>query len=289
MGCVSPSVQDAADATVNAKKAVERLQAALEAEKDTTKAKFFAEIDEALAAAKIADARQIGFNYNIKTEYTSEFSLDRIVGIVISAIQAVIAAQNPLAPAPATSPAALNAYSDVVVKVAEAAKSKAESSASLSFSMSRLSPGLFAFLYATSTSIKDDALFGTEAVTSTAIFYRFMQSIDDIKNEAAFGEAIIDQQNLLNMKTLQAALTDRLRRGEITVNDWVQLDGQYSGMIQTIRNRLAAGGFPPSGVEARSSADQDVVRAAIEKLSDMGAEFAGVVAISSERLAANYF
>lgn len=292
---VSPSVQDAADATVNAQKAVDRLQAALEAEKTNYENKFFAQINENFAKLGINDAQAIDYNYSIKTEYTSEFSLDKIVGIVTAALQAAIAAQNPLAAAPATSPEALNAYSDVVVKVGEAAKSSSQSAASLSFSMNRLSPGLFAFLYAASTNITDEALFGTEAVTSTVIFYRFMQSIEDIKRQAAFGEAVIDYENLMNMKTLQAGLTDRLAKGEITVNDWQVLDGQYSGMIQTIRNRLNSHQFPPAGapeaerLDAGSDRDRSIVSDALEQLSSMGDAFAGVVKISKERLESHYY
>lgn len=292
MGCISPSVEDAADATAGAKKAVEKLEQSLEDDKNALKTKFFAAIAESLQSANISDGRQIGYSYNIKTEYTSEFSLDKISGVVLSAIQAAIAAQDPSAKTPGTSPEALNAYSDVVIAVAEAAKSSSESSSSLSFSMNRLSPGLYAFLYAVSTSIKDEALFGTEAVTSTAIFYRFMQSIDDIRNEAAFGEALIDAANLIAMKILQAGLTDRLAKGEITPDDWERLDGQYAGMIDTIRDRLKNDGKPENKMavlDTGSSANRELVRAAIEKLSVMGDAYSSVVETSKSRLENNYF
>ncbi|MBN24476.1 MAG: hypothetical protein CL578_05440 [Alteromonadaceae bacterium] len=292
MGCNSGSVDDAVKANIEAEKAVKKLQNALEHDKDSLKAKFFAEIDDSFAEANITDGRQIGYSYDIKTEYTSEFSLDKISGVVLSALQAAIAAQDPTAKTPGTSPAALNAYSDVVVAVAEAAKSSSESAASISFSMNRLSPGLYAFLYASSTNIKDEGLFGTEAVTSTAIFYRFMQSIDDIKNEAAFGEALIDASNLIAMKTLQAGLTDRLAKGEITPDDWERLDGQYSGMIDTIRDRLNAAGQPPV-LKQKSwsgpSSDEKIVLTAIKKLSSMGDEYIPIIKQSQSRIDSNYF
>ena len=80
MGCNSGSVDDAAKANIEAKKAVKKLQDALEHDKDSIKAKFFAEIDDSFANANITDGRQIGYSYDIKTEYTSEFSLDKISG-----------------------------------------------------------------------------------------------------------------------------------------------------------------------------------------------------------------
>ena len=102
MGCNSGSVDDAVKANIEAKKAVKKLQEALEHDKDSIKAKFFAEIDDSFADANITDGRQIGYSYDIKTEYTSEFSLDKISGVVLSALQAAIAAQDPTAKTPGT-------------------------------------------------------------------------------------------------------------------------------------------------------------------------------------------
>ena len=306
MTCTSGSVKTVADKTIAAKNQIDKLQAMLQEQETANKDKFYSEINSHLADAKITDAKELSYNSDIKTEYTSEFSLDKIAAVVTSALKAAVAATDPTVPNAATSPDAIAAYTDVVNTVAEAAKSSSTSSASLSFSMNRLSPGMYAFLYASSVNIKDEDTFGSEAVTSTAIYYRMMQSIDDVKNEAKFGESIIDAKNLLHMKTLQAGLTDRLASGEIDIDDWTKMDAKCSAAIKTIRKRLddahfetaqplvltAAHGFgaPVSHSFANgSAANQEVVRSAIQRLSAKGEAYKVVIETSEARLASVYY
>lgn len=306
MTCTSGSVETAAAKTVAAKAQIDSLLAMLKKDDETARKYFYGSIDLHLKDAKIADARELSYNSDIKTEYTSEFSLDKIVGVVTSALKAVAAAQDPASPSPAMSPQAIAAYTDVVNSVAEAAKSSSTSAASLAFSMTRLSPGLFSFLYATSVNIKDVDTFGTEAVTSTEIYYRFMQSIDDVKNQSAFGNAIIDAQNLKHMKEIQAALTDDLGNGKIDIDVWTKKDAAYDAAVKKIQQRLKdehfdldkphvllrANGF---GVPVEHSfvtgslVTQQVVRASIQKLSAMGSAYKKVIEISEKRLASKYY
>lgn len=306
MTCTSGSVQTVADKTVAAKNQIDKLQAALMEQEAANKEKFYDEIKSHLADAKITDATELSYNSDIKTEYTSEFSLDKIAAVVTSALKAAVAATDPTVPEAATSPAAIEAYTDVVNTVAEAAKSSATSSASLSFSMNRLSPGMYAFLYASSVTIKDEDTFGSEAVTSTAIYYRLMQSIDDVKNQAKFGAAIIDANNLLKMKTLQAALTDDLASGAIDIDEWTKKDAAYSVAIKTIQKRLDDAKFDTAqpfilGMEhgfgatishsfaKGSEANQEVVRAAIQRLSKEEEVYKVVIETSEARLASAYY
>lgn len=306
MACTSGSVQTVADKTVAAKAQIEKLQTMIKEQETVNKAIFFDAITRHLADAKVTDAREISYNSDIKTEYTSEFSLDKIMAVVTKALKAVVAAQDPTAKSPAMSPEAIAAYTDVVNAVAEAAKSSSTSSASLSFSMNRLYPGMFAFLYATSINIKDADTFGTEAVTTTAIYHRFMQSIDDVKNEAKYGEAVIDARNLLNMKTLQAALTDDLASCKINIDEWMKKDDMYSIAVKRIEERLVAANFDTAkpimmtrgagfGAPVRhsfatgSKVNQEVVHAAIQRLSTMGTAYKVVVEKSKARLASIYY
>ena len=306
MACTSGSVKTVADKTVVAKSQIDKMQSMIKEQESVYKATFFDAIKTHLADANVADAREIGYNSDIKTEYTSEFSLDKIASVVTKALKTVAAAQDPTAIAPAMSPGAIEAYTDVVNAVAEAAKSSSTASSSLAFSMNRLSPGLFAFLYAASTSIKDADTFGTEAVTTTVIFYRFMQSIDDVRNEVKFGEAVIDAKNLLNMKTVQAALTDDLSDGKINIDEWMKKDEAYSQAIERIEKRLAAAKFDTVkslmlsrnagfGVPIQhsfstgSTVNQEVVRAAIQRLSKMGAAYKVVIEKSNARLESVYY
>jgi hypothetical protein len=306
MACTSGSVKTVADKTVAAASQIDKLEATLKGQDAANKNRFLADIASHLADARVTDARELSYNSDIKTEYTSEFSLDKIAAVVTSALKAVAAAQDPTAPQPAMSPAAIEAYTDVVNTVAEAAKSSSTAAASLAFSMTRLSPGMFAFLYASSVNISDKDTFGTEAVTSTAIYYRLMQSIDDVRNQSKFGAAIIDAKNLLNMKTLQAALTDALAGGTIDIDEWTKKDATYSQAVKTIQERLDAAKFDTArsfaltasagfgapvehSFAGGSTANQELVRAAIQRLSAKGGAYKTVVETSKARLASTYY
>lgn len=297
MACTSGSVQTVADKTVAAENQIVKLQSMIEAQETQNKAKFIAKINESLANANVNDARLLTYNSAIKTEYTSEFSLDKIVGVVTAALNAVAAATDPKVISPAMSPTAIAAYSEVVNSVAEAAKSYSTAAASLSYSMTRLSPGMFAFLSASTVSINDVDTFGTEAVTTTAIYYQLMQSIDDIRNETKFGEAIINSKNIINMRTLQAALTDDLASGKITIEVWMIKDAAYDKAIAQIQARLDTDNFKDKSIvslEAENESDQSItnrklVSLSIERLSAMGDAYKEAVQISKNRLSENYF
>lgn len=305
MACTSGSVRNVANNTVRAQKEIDSLQVMIEAQSSADKNKFSNQIAESLAAAHVTDATQIGDGLDVKTEYASEFSLNKIAAVVTSVLNVIANEQGPTNPF-AMNTRAIDAYADLVNTVAEAAKSSSSASANLSFSMNRLSPGVLAFLYASSVSIKDEDTFGTEAVTTTAIYYRFMQSIDDVRNHTKFGEAIIDAKNLLNMKRLQAALTDELANGKINIDEWKKKDDAYSNAIETIKERLAADRFDTSklfvltrragfGVSIRqsfvkgSAINRRVVRSAIQRLSKKGGAYKGVIKASEERLANLYY
>ena len=306
MTCTSGSVQSTADKTVAAKAQIDKLQAMIKEQEGANKAAFFDAIASHLTDANVTDAREINYSSDIKTEYTSEFSIDKITAVVTTVLKAFVAAQDKTAVVPAMSPAAVDAYVDVVNAVAEAAKSSSSSSASLSFSMNRLAPGMFVFLYATSISIKDADTFGTESVTTTAIYYRMMQSIDDVKNEAAFGESIIDARSLISMKTLQAALVDDLASDKINLDEWDKKDDAYSHAVKKIEARLAAAKFDNTkphvltrsagfGVVMHhsfakgSATNQAVVHASIKRLAKMGAGYKAVIDTSNARLASVYY
>ena len=297
MACRTASVQRVADKTTDAADQIAKLQTMIEAQNETNKDSFYLKLNQHLADAKVKDGREIGFNSAIKTEYTSEFSLDKIAEVVVAALKSAAAVTSSTVPNPAMSPAAIEAYTDVVNTVAEAAKSSSTSSASMSFSMNRLSPGMFAFLSASSISIKEEETFGTEAVTTTAIYYLFIQSIDDVKSEAKFGAALIDSENLLKMKKLQAALTDELALDKIDIDTWMKKDDAYSGAINKIQARLNADGFESVSTRdlmaeksiATNLATQQLVSASIKTLSSKGKAYQAAVEMSERRLAEDYY
>ncbi|TIH18523.1 hypothetical protein D0S45_04715 [Marinifilum sp. JC120] len=306
MTCISGSVQDVIVSTASARDSIMELENQLVDSAADTKKAFYSLIDSHLQDAGIGDATEVEYNSAIKVEYTSEFSLAKIAGVVTSSLKALMISIALSAGYPVTTPAAIAAYVDVVNAVAEAAKSSSNAAASLSFSMNRLSKGMFAFLYARSVSINDVDVFGSEAVTSTAIYYRFMQSIDAIKVSAKYDAAIIDANNLLKMKTLQAALIDDVAEGKLSLEEWVKKDTLYSKVIDTIMKRLDAADFSrvqPFNLTADqgfgrvlvhsfdkgASADQVLVETSMRKLASMGSKYGIIIETSQKRLAETYF
>jgi len=293
MTCTSGKVETAADGHKNALAQLKKLEDSLLAQEEVEKASFYNNIKMHLADAKITDATQLEYAFNMKTEYTSEFSLDKIANVVVAALKAVAAAKDPTSPTPGMDKEAIEAYSNVVNTVAEAAKSNSQSSSSISFSMSRLAPGIYAFLQAKSTSILDEDTFGSEAVSCTSIFYRIMQSIDDIKNQAKFGLAVLDAQILMDMKILQMGLTKRLGDGDIDIDTWVALDSKYEGIIQGLKDRLAEHGseeqIDSKAVLERAVPHIEEARASIGKLKGLSEKHQNIAVLVERRLNSGHF
>lgn len=293
MACTSGSVEKVAKNHSNAAAQVKQLEDSLQAKADVYKTAFYDDIAKHLADAKITDAKEIEYAFNMKTEYVSEFSLDKIAAVVVAALNAVVAAKDPTSPTPGMDKEAIEAYAAVVNTVAEAAKSNSQSASSMSFSMTRLAPGIYAFLQAKSTNILDEDTFGSEAVSSTAILYRIMQSIDDIKNQAKFGLAVLDAQNLLDMKALQVGLTARLGSGQIDIDTWIKLDGKYEGIIQELKDRLAQHGWEEKTGDtldlARLHSHVDEARGAIETLRGKSARHRNIAALVEKRIDAGHY
>lgn len=299
MGCKTPSVERVANKTAKAKEQIDKLQSMIESQEKANKVKFYEQIKNHLASAGISDAREISYNSSIKTEYTSEFSLDKIANVVTSSLNAVKEATDPKITNPATNPKAIDAYVDVVNTVAEAAKSSSTAAASISFSMNRLSPGMFAFLFASSINIQDDETFGKEAVTTTAIYYRFIQSIQDLKEQGAFDAARIEVAlNLASyekFKTLQVSLIDQLASGKIDIDTYTKLDTIYASKATELKSEL-------DSVKVRSiksamapretcnqSIHQELIHSSIKKLASMGEIYQTIVERTKERIATGYF
>lgn len=295
MACRTASVQRVADKSIAAKTQLEKLTDEITGQKDKHLATFNANIISHLKSAKVDDQREIDANDYIKTEYTSEFSLDKIAEVVKKSLKTIATLKNPSVGNPALSDAAINSYIDMVNVVSEAAKSSSTSSGSLTFSMNRMSPGLFAFLGTSSVSMREEETFGSESVTSTIVFYRVVESIQDIKSETKFIETRIDSENLIKLKGLQAQLTDQLAAGTINLDEWMKKDSAFSNAIEQVNKRLQAHHFAAKGIAAdpailgNSVENQKLVLAAIGKLSSMGAEYAVVIETSKKRIENSYF
>jgi len=307
MACRTPSVERVADKTTKAKEQIDKLEAMIAAQEAANKAKFYEQIDTHLASARLTDAREVAYQVNIKTEYTSEFSLDKIAGVVTSALKAAKVATDPKNPMASTSPEAIDAYADVVNAIAEAAKSSSTAAASIAFSMNRLAPGTIAFLYASSINIQDDETFGKEAVTTTAIYYRLVQSEQDIELEGAFNATRIrvaaDLETYRRFITLQAGLVDLLAAGTLSFETYLVKDDAYAKKAAELQKRVKEGSaekiptlkraalipMEAKKLPGLSKTNHELVLTAIEKLSSMGAGYNAVIERAHARITDGYF
>ncbi|WP_330444198.1 hypothetical protein [Flavobacterium sp. C4GT6] len=291
MACRTPSVERVADKSVNAQKQLDKLTESVKAQRDTLLDEFDGKVGENLKRARISDGTLLGSNDYIKVEYSYEFSLDKIASVIKDTLKAIAANKDSKSLQDAFSDEAVESYTDLVNSVSEAAKSKSTAAASISFSMNRLAPGVFAFLSATSASLLEEETFGSESITSTVIFYQLIYSIDDLKNQQSFDEAAIDIQNLMHMKRVQAALTDSLADGSITIDDWMARDEKLNAAVERLRARLDSRGFADrTQVASRGmSENQRIVTAALERLNKMGEVYFPAVSILESRLELSYF
>ncbi|MGB3468617.1 MAG: hypothetical protein WBA74_25255, partial [Cyclobacteriaceae bacterium] len=165
--CRTAKIEEVVDDATAALDQIEQLEKQIKSQEKEREQEFLKRIDEFLNLSGIDDEKFLQKNTYIKVEYASEFSLDKIVSVVESALKA--AAKS----AVITSPAALltnditDSYSEVVVSIGEAAKSSSYTASNGSFSATRLAPGIVAFVYTTSSTIREIQTFGTEAITAT--------------------------------------------------------------------------------------------------------------------------
>lgn len=95
---------------ITAAEQLKKLEDSLKAQSESEKKAFYSEIDKHLADANIKDVTQLEYAFNMKTEYTREFSLDKIAGVVVAALNAVVAAKDPTSPTPGMDKKAIQAY-----------------------------------------------------------------------------------------------------------------------------------------------------------------------------------
>ena len=189
--------------------------------------------------------------------------------------------------------------------VAEAAKSSSTSAASLSFSMNRLSTGMYAFLYACSVNIKDEDTFGSEAahrLLSTtgwcrvSMMWRMRQSLVRLLSTQRtssiwrpFGS--IDwwtsewQHRHWRMDEKGCRVFSSDQNNSET--PWRRTLPHCQPMVLTAEQGF---GVPDSHSFANgSAANQEIVRSAIQRLSAKGDAYKHVIETSEGRLASIYY
>jgi hypothetical protein len=293
---------------------VKKLETQIKSEENIRKQEFLKRIDEYLSLAGIDDERFIQENTYIKVEYASEFSLDKIVEVVKDALQAAADSAIATNPEALLSSNATDSYSEVIVSIGEAAKSASSTGANGSFSATRLAPGIIAFIYTTSVTIKEIQTFGSEAITATALHYALIESNQDFaqtKNIETIQWSIkAALKAYKDFITLQASLVDRLSKGEITLQEYIELDNKYFETAQKLKERVKAAiddvdkpEITPAAyniewsnrdsskaiLNERSLTNRMLVESSLKLLSGFGKKYKPVIELNSERLKTNFY
>lgn len=286
----------------------------IKSQENVRKQEFLRRIDEYLNLAGVNDERFIQENTYIKVEYASEFSLDKIVEVVKDALQAAADSAIATNPTALLSSDATDSYSEVVVSIGEAAKSSASSGANGSFSATRLAPGIIAFVYTTSATIKEVQTFGTEAITATAMHYALIESNQDYAQTKDIETIQLTIKAALkaykDFITLQALLVDRLSKGELTLEEYIDLDKKYAETAKKLRERVESAindvekpevtkaayaldwdkkDSKKTVLELRSIANRKLVENSIELLSGFGKKYSPIVELNRKRLKENMY
>ncbi len=312
--CRSAKIEEVVQDATAAINQITKLENLIKSEENVRNQEFLKRIDEYLNLSAIDDQRFIQKNNYIKVEYASEFSLDKIVDVVKNALKAAAASAVATNPAALLSSNATDSYADVVVSIGEAAKSSSSTSASGSFSATRLAPGIIVFVYTTSSNIKEIQTFGTEAITATAMHYALIESNQDFAQtkhietiQCTINAALKAYKDFI---TLQAGLVGRLSRQEITLDQYVDTDKKYEEIAKVLRDRVQDAiddvNLPKitnstfnlkwtkldsnnSISSARSSVNKEIVQSSLEILSALGKEYNSVIELNTKRLEANYY
>ena len=281
------------DNSTYSKTVVDQLVASVKSQEANDIVKFANEINKYFKSIKVSDEKEILFNSDIKTESMNEFNLDMMRTIVIlilnEANKLILIEDDKID----TKPDAVEVYVDDFNTVAEAAKFQAGITPDLVFSNFRLMPGVFIFFYASSVSLRFESSVSSEILSSTALYYKLIQSIDDVKNQTAIDARAIDTATLAKVKSLQISLIYAYAKDEITYDEWKAKDESYTTVISAIEARLLKERSDDKlkRINAkRVSAEQlKFAQDALEMIKGDSTENKDAVATTLDRVNNNYF
>jgi len=204
----------------------------------------------------------IGTGIQQQTEYASEFNVDLLAGVVTTALKSFEAATGDDGKATmetATSTEAIDSYVQLVESIAASLKSSSSSSSTFTFQMTKIGPGVFAFISAMSANLTDKQMFGSEAVSCATFVYTFARSLQDIKNTTGYQTAVANstteflfktqtlivaakaaQASIINFKEAQLENVTNLTSGRITVAAYGEMDDVYQSLIDKAMERQLA-------------------------------------------------
>ena len=312
--CRTAKIEEVVNEAAAAIDQISKLEELIKAEEGKRNQEFLKRINEYLDLLGVDDEKFIQKNTYIKVEYASEFSLDKIIDVVKSALQAAADSAVTTNPAALLSSNAADSYSKVVVSIGEAAKSSSSTAANGSFSATRLAPGIIAFVYTTSSTIKEVQTFGTEAITATAMHYALIESNQDFaQNEGSKTIQWTIKAALKAYKdfiTLQASLVGLLSEGKITLDEYLDRDKKYTEIVKELRKRvqnaiddveqpkITKSSFnlewtkvdsKESILNARSTINKEMVESSLNLLKGFGKKYKPVIDLNLERLNINFY
>lgn len=231
MACLSTSLEAVVKKSEAARAQVENLQKGLEISDTTNKQYFDKKRKDFFENVGLDDVTNGEIAHNIKVEFASEFSLDKIIPVVKASIEAAVAIYGGGKPIGANTQ---KAFSDLIVAIGECAKFSSSATSSMSFATNRLSPGLFVSLYAASVSIEDRNLFGKKAVTATMYYYQLSKSNKDIEIDNLRELTLLYAEGVINLNKKILELGYQLAEGSITA----EMFNERRETIRTLINEM---------------------------------------------------
>jgi hypothetical protein len=299
--CNTPDLEKVVDKVTKAKESIDKLAKMVEDQESVNKASFYEKIDEALLQANISDKILEGYDSHVKLEFSSEFNIAAITKIVTASIKAIFSATSSTKVEAYRSEESIGNYVDVVNMIGEAAKSSAAASASKTFTMIRLAPGIFGFIQAKSESITQKETFGEESVTATAFYYVTVRSENSLKNDAKFD--MIKSKMDHNATQYKGALNqlgvllERLTIADIGIDEYLAQELTYEKMIDRYKEKIEKDtAIQPKGLQRRGSAKiygskqlEAVVSNALAKLATKSDKYNVIIHKSKKLLNKGYF
>ena len=224
---------------------------------------FQKKITEELLRAGINDQTfPVGSGIQHKTEYASEFNVDKLADVVTTALKSLQAAtgdDGKVTMETATSDEAMESYVQLVGSIAASLKSSSSSSSNFTFQMTKIGPGIFAFISASAANLTNKKLFGSEAVSCSTFVYTFARSIQDIENTTGYQVAVANsateflfrtqtlinsakaaQESITNFKQAQVANVVEFTSGKMTYAAYSELDDVYQSLVDKAMVRQLA-------------------------------------------------
>jgi len=263
MGGAQGKVSDTAKKTEKANTVLEEFAKDRENEAKEYEDDFRKKITEELFRAGIDDQTfPVASGIQHQTEYTSEFNVEKIAGVVTGALKSVQAAtgdDGKVTMETATSDEAMESYVQLVESIAASLKSSSSSSSNFTFQMTKIGPGIFAFISARAANLTDEKLFGSEAVSCSTFVYTFARSIQDIENTTGYQVAVansttefffktetlinsakVAQESITKFKDAQGANVVEFTSGRITFAAYNAMDDLYQSLVDKAMARQLA-------------------------------------------------